>query len=39
MKGDFQKYKDGTGSANGVSKVLVNDAKKATAKTINDIFK
>ncbi|MBF3377050.1 hypothetical protein ISU90_08675 [Leptospira borgpetersenii serovar Balcanica] len=39
LKGDFQKYKDGTGSANGVSKVLVNDAKEATAKTINDIFK
>ncbi|WP_275477943.1 RHS repeat domain-containing protein, partial [Leptospira noguchii] len=39
LKGDFQKYKDGTGSANGVSKVLVNDAKAATAKTINDIFK
>ncbi|AXR62415.1 hypothetical protein DQM68_09055 [Leptospira mayottensis] len=39
LKGDFQKYKDGTGSAAGVSKVLVNDAKEATTKSINDIFK
>ncbi|UOG63005.1 hypothetical protein MAL04_11365 [Leptospira noguchii] len=39
LKGDFQKYKDGTGSANGISKVQINNAKETTVKTINDIFK